>query len=283
MIPRSYLYVPGNDAAKLARATERGADALIVDLEDAVPADGKSQARKIVAEWLSTVDAGAVEIWVRVNAGSMAMEDVAAVVSPGLRGIVAAKTESADELSVLVELIGAAERVAGLDDESVAVVPLLESASALLEAREIAAVPRVARLQVGEADLAADLGLTPSIDESEWSAIRSQVVVVSAAAGIGPPVAPVSTDFRDLERFAASTRALARRGYVGRACIHPAQVAVANEVFTPSPEELASARELIADFEAALAQGLGVLVGADGRMIDEAVVRRARRVVELAR
>jgi len=108
-------------------------------------------------------------------------------------------------------------------------------------------------------------------------------VVVSAAAGIGAPVGPVSTDFRDLDRFAASTRALARRGYVGRACIHPAQVAVVNEVFTPAPDEVAWAREVIRLMDEAVSRGVGVVVGPDGRMVDEAVVRRARRVIGLAR
>ena len=163
------------------------------------------------------------------------------------------------------------------------VVPLLESAGALLEAQAIAAAPRVVRLQVGEADLAADLGFGDGADDADWAAIRSSIVVVSAAAGISAPVAPVSTDFRDLERFAETTRALARRGYVGRACIHPAQVAVANAVFTPSDDAVEDARALVTMFDQAVSEGRGVVVGPDGRMVDEAVVRRARSVIALAR
>lgn len=285
MIPRSYLYVPGNDSAKLARAAERGADALIVDLEDAVPPTAKAEARAIVAEWLASdrLPADGPEIWVRVNPGPTGHEDVHAVLGPRVRGVVAAKTESADELSALVEQIDRAEAAAGIPAGTVGVAPLLESASALLAAREIAAVGRVVRLQLGEADLAADLGMSPSPDGAEWDPIRTQLVVVSAAAGIGAPVGPVSTDFRDLDRFAASTRALARRGYVGRACIHPAQVAVVNEVFTPAPDEVAWAREVIRLMDEAVSRGVGVVVGPDGRMVDEAVVRRARRVIGLAR
>lgn len=288
MIPRSYLYVPGNDSAKLARAAERGADALIVDLEDAVPPSAKAEARTLVAEWLAgdrlpAADDGGPEVWVRVNPGPAGHQDVHAVLGPRLRGVVAAKTESADELRALVDEVERAEQQAGLPAGSVGVVPLLESAAALLAAREIAAVPRVVRLQVGEADLAADLGMDPSPDGAEWDPIRAQVVVVSAAAGIGAPVAPVSTDFRDLDRFAASTRALARRGYVGRACIHPAQVAVVNEVFTPAPDQVAWAREVIRLMDEAVGRGVGVVVGPDGRMVDEAVIRQARRVIGLAR
>jgi citrate lyase subunit beta/citryl-CoA lyase len=267
----------------LAKATQRGADALIVDLEDAVPATGKDEARAIVAGWLPTLDDTTVEIWVRVNPGTLGLIDVAAVAGPNVRGVMVAKTESAAELAAVGAALADAERAQGLPDGSIGLVPLLESAAALLAAQEIAQVPRVVRLQVGEADLAADLGFSPSPDESEWSAIRSQTVVISTAAGISAPVAPVSTNFRDLEAYAESTRALARRGFVGRACIHPAQIAVANEIFTPTDEEVGRARELVRLFDEAIAQGVGVIVGPDGRMIDEAVVRQSRRIIGLAR
>lgn len=283
MIPRSYLYVPGDDAAKLARATERGADALIVDLEDAVPPAAKDQARRSVTEWLATVSDPDVEIWVRVNPGEAGHRDVSAVVGRRLRGVVIAKAESAHEVEQVGAVVAAAEGAAGLPAGSVGLVPLLESAAAVLAAESIARVPGVVRLQVGEADLAADLGVTPSADESQWQAIRSQIVLVSAAVGIGAPVAPVSTNFVDLDRFEESTRALARCGFVGRACIHPAQVVVANDVFTPASDELDRAVTLIRLFDKAVAKGLGVSVGPDGRMIDEAVVRQARRLIGLAR
>jgi citrate lyase subunit beta/citryl-CoA lyase len=286
VIPRSYLYVPGNDATKLARAAERGADALIVDLEDAVPPSAKDEARATVAGWLAADRLprdGGPEVWIRVNPGQSGHEDVRAVLGPHVRGVVAAKTESAEELATLVDEVERIEKAAGVSTGSVGVVPLLESASALLAARRIAAVPRVVRIQVGEADLAADLGMSPSADGTEWDPIRSHIVVVSAAAGIGAPVGPVSTDFRDLERLAESTRALSRRGYVGRACIHPAQVAVVNEVFTPSVEDVAWAREVVRRHEEALGRGVGVGVGPDGRMIDQAVARQAFRVIGLAR
>lgn len=283
MIPRSYLYVPGNDPAKLSKATQRGADALIVDLEDAVPADAKDEARAIVAAWLPEAADESVEIWVRINPGALGLVDVAAVAGPNLRGVMVAKTESVAELIAVDAALETAEREQGLPAGGIGVVPLLESAAAVLAAQDIAQAPRVIRLQVGEADLAADIGLTPSADESEWAAIRSQTVLISAAAGISPPVAPVSTNFRDLEAYAESTRALSRRGFVGRACIHPAQIAVANEVFTPTDEIVGRARELVRLFDEAISQGVGVIVGPDGRMIDEAVVRQSRRIIELAR
>ena len=135
------------------------------------------------------------------------------------------------------------------------------------------------RLQVGEADLKADTGIEPGDDERELLWVRSQVVLASAAAGIDPPVGPVSTNFRDLDALRASTEAVRRLGYRGRACIHPAQIAVVHEVFTPSPEQVDAAQALIAAYDAAVAAGSGVLLGPDGRMVDEAVVRQARRLV----
>lgn len=275
MTARSYLYVPGDSPEKLGKALGRGADALIVDLEDAVPAAGKDEARAAVRDWLDTADPGPVEIWVRVNPGELREADVRAVAaSPRVTGLVLAKVETADELGTLDALL------TGIGAERLPVVPLLESAAAVLRAPRIATAPRVARLQVGEADLRADTGITPGDDERELLWVRSQVVLASAAAGIDPPVAPVSTDFRDLDALRASTLGLARLGYVGRACIHPAQIAVINDVFTPADDEVGWARDLVARFEA---EGSGVLVDSNGRMVDEAVVRQARRVLARAR
>lgn len=286
MLPRSYLYVPGDAPDKLQKALGRGADALIVDLEDAVAPERKDAARAAVAEWLAAQPAAGehpVELWVRVNPGELGHEDARAVVGRSLTGVMLAKTESRADVVALDRCLSEAEREAGLTNGAIRVVPLLESAAAVLRAEEIAGGPRVGRLQVGEADLAADTGISPGDDEREWAAIRTRIVLVSAAAQITPPVAPVSTNFRDLEKLRRSTEALARQGFVGRACIHPAQVALVNEIFTPDEARVRAASELIATFEAAMAQGHGVAVGPDGRMIDEAVVRQARRVLALAR
>lgn len=283
-IPRSYLYVPGDQLEKLAKAFDRGADALIVDLEDAVAPSRKDAARQTVAQWLSDArPAGQVQVWVRVNPGEMGLEDVAAVVAPTLTGVVAAKAEKPEDLVALDAALHAAEAAAGLTSGSIAISPLLESAAAVLDALRIARGPRVRRLQLGEVDLRADIGATPGDDEQELLHVRSHVVLVSAACRLDPPVGPVSPDFRDLARLRASTEALARMGFLGRACIHPAQVAVVNEVFTPSADEVERARALVRRFDEAVAAGSGVLVDDDGRMVDEAVIRQARRVLSLAR
>lgn len=275
MLARSALYVPGDAGDKLARALERGADEVIVDLEDAVASASKDQARELVRVWLHDLPILAnVGVWVRLNTGDLRETDVRAIAdAPALTGVMVAKTETPDELVELDRLLSSLGSTA-------AVVPLLESAAAVLRAAEIAKAPRVQRLQIGEADLRADIGVTPGDDERELLYVRSHVVLASTAAGIAPPIAPVSTNFRDLDAFRASTAALARLGFVGRACIHPAQVAVANEVFTPTEEQVARARALVEKWER---DGAGVAVDERGHFVDEAVIRQARLVLARAR
>ena len=274
-ISRSALYVPGDDEDKLGRILERGADEVIIDLEDAVAPKAKDRARETVRIWLHDLPVlDSVAVWVRVNPGALREADVRAVAeAPALTGFVIAKSETVDELVDLDKLLGSLGSKA-------AVVPLLESARAVLRASELARAPRVQRLQIGEADLRADVGITPGPDERELLYARSHVVMASAAAGIKPPIAPVSTNFRDLDAFRESTHELARLGFVGRACIHPGQVAVANDVFTPTPEQVDSARRLVGRWDFA---GAGIAVDDDGRFVDEAVVRQARLVLARAR
>lgn len=284
---RSYLYVPGDKPEVLAKATGRGADALIIDLEDAVAPGAKDDAREVVRQFLGGLPPaaeGAVEIWVRVNGDGLAGHDIEAVASGAVTGFCLAKAESADDVDAAAEACGRAEDRLGLEPGTFALAPLLESASAVLDARAIAsASPRVVRLQVGEADLRAEIGVSLGADERELLLVRSSVVLASAAAGIEPPVGPVSTNFGDLDALRESTEALARLGYRGRACIHPAQAAVVNEVFTPSEEQLAAARSLIERYDAAIAAGDGVFTDGAGRMVDLAVIRQARRTLALAR
>ena len=288
MTPRSHLYVAGDNPARFAKAVASGADAIILDLEDAVAEAGKDRARAEVARWVGQWSGSAPQIWVRVNSGPRRGDDIAAVVGAGagLTGICVPKVGDADELVEVDRLIGTAEQDAGLPIGSVVVAPLIETAAGLLAAREIARAPRVAFLHLGEADLAADLGVQPGHPDdagTEFLYARSLVVTVSAAAGIGPPVAPVTTDFRDLDALSASTGRLHRLGYLGRACIHPAQIATVNAVFTPEPDEIRRAQDLVDRLTAARDSGAGVTLDANGRMIDEAVIRSARRTLGLVR
>jgi citrate lyase subunit beta/citryl-CoA lyase len=282
-LPRSHLYVPGHAGERLDKAWASEADAVIIDLEDAVPLAQKPTARRAVAAWLTATHetrAGSDrELWVRVNPGTEGLADVDALCATAgaalLTGLVPAKATVADVRALASELDrrGTSWRLS----------PLLETAAAILDARTIAALPRVVRLHLGEYDLCADTGVRPGPDETETAWARSMVVLASSAAGIDPPVAPVSTEVRDLTAFAATTERAVRQGFVGRACIHPAQLPFAQAAFTPSPEEVERAARLLADLDAATAAGAGAFLDADGRMVDEALARTARRTLRLAR
>ena len=275
---RSYLYVPGNQGERLAKAPGRGADAIIADLEDAVAPADKAAARETVAEWMAGPAAAAgVQTWVRINSDTPD-DDLDAVVGPRLTGVVVPKAEPA-LLARVDRLLAERETARGLPPGSVAVLPLVESAAGLLALPAIAAAPRVHRLGLGEADLIGELGLRPGPERAELAPIRLQAVVASAAAGITAPVAPTSTDFRDLDTFRTTSVALLALGFRGRTAVHPSQVPVINEVFTPGEEEVAEARRTVERFEAS---GSGVLVDERGRMVDEAVVRSAREVLSRA-
>ena len=273
---RSYLYVPGIEPDRLAKSPGRGADAVIADLEDAVAVDAKAAARETVATWLASLSASAGQIWVRINARSP-VDDIA-VLTGTAAGVVVPKADRG-----LLERVDAVladrERDLGLPRGSFAVLPLIESAVGLLDLPAVAAGPRVHRVGIGEADLIGELGLRPGTERAELAPIRLQTVVASAAAGIRAPVAPTSTDFRDLATFRTTSHALLALGFRGRTAVHPAQVPVINEVFTPTVEEVGAARALVELFEAA---GSGVVVDERGRMVDEAVVRSAREVLSRA-
>jgi citrate lyase subunit beta / citryl-CoA lyase len=281
--PRSYLYVPGDSVEKLAKVLSRQADAVIVDLEDAIAPDRKTEARQTAREWLASMvdhDRSATEIWVRINPGSAGAEDLLAVFCPVLKGICVPKVHGPDDLVPIRKLLRELAPKTLPPSGPPALQPLIETAQGVLSADQIARFEGVQRLQLGEVDLGAELGVERSNDDKEFLFARSHLVLACAAAGIDPPVGPVSVDFMDVERFRSGTLALKRLGFRGRACIHPAQVKVANEVFTPSSSEMERAQRLVRAFEHAVAEGTGVLRDDDGAMVDEAVARAARRLLE---
>lgn len=275
--PRTYLYVPGHAADKLAKAARRGADALIVDLEDAVPPAGKAAAREAVAGWLAA-GPGDLPIWVRVNSGPLRDDDLRALAGQrALTGVVLAKVDAASDVA------DAARVLADAGDHDTLLMPMVETAAALLDIAAIARQPRVYQLQLGEVDLAGELGLEPGDDEAELAPTRSQVVVASAAVGIHPPVGPVSRITADEAALDVSTRRLRRQGFIGRACIHPHQLPVVHQVFTPTAAEVRAARDTLALLGTATADGTGVVLDAAGQLVDAAVLCGARRTLALAR
>ncbi len=282
---RSYLFAPGNNEKLLQKVFAAGADAVVLDLEDAVPPGEKAQARRMVGALLERrPQERPVPVYVRVNGMESGLwrEDLAAVVGPGLRGVRLPKAESAADVGRFVEALQEEEARKGLEPGAVEVVCTIETAKGVCAAQQLAACARVANLTFGAADFAQDAGLDPGDDEAETLVARSQLVLASRAAGIDPPVASVFTRVHDDEGLRRSTEAARRLGFFGRSVIHPRQLAVVHEAFTPAPEAVARAREIVEVFEDALSRGSGAALTGDGRFVDLAVVRRARALLSLA-
>jgi len=288
---RSHLYAPGNNEKLLGRVFEAGADAVVLDLEDAVPLAEKERARELVA---AVVMARAGErspaVFVRVNHPSTGLTDaeVTAVVRPGLAGIRMPKTENSDEVRQLAVWITAAERAAGLPTGSVALIPIIESAKGVWYAEEIAAAdPRVLALAFGAADFVRDLELRPSTEGAETLYARSRLVLASRVTRVRPPIDSVLTrldDEKSLHAEAMQARAL---GYFGKSAIHPRQLPVIHEAFTPTESEIVHARAIVAAEEEAELTGSGATTTgsaerAGREFVDIAVVRRAQQTLTLA-
>jgi citrate lyase subunit beta/citryl-CoA lyase len=253
---------------------------LILDLEDSVPLQNKASARDLVARWLSQRPAAAGQLWVRINSTSPEADIESAVVA-GVTGVMVPKAEP-ELLARVGQLLSAREESLLLAPGTLRTIPLIETARGLLAAAELARTPRVLRLAIGRADLAGELGLAVDPEGDEFRPLLLQLVVVSAAADIAPPVAPTSTDFRDLGALRDSTERLLNLGFRGRSAIHPAQLETINAVFTPAAAAVARAERLVATFEAAERAGAGVITDDDGRMVDVAVVRSARELLSRA-
>lgn len=278
MLPRSFLYVPASRPALFAKAAAGAADAVILDLEDAVPVEEKRAARRAVRAWLDggRREAGAeadAQTWVRVDADRLA-EDLEAIARPGLDGVVLAKCSHAS-LNDLAELLSGAE--AEHDLLPVPVVGLIEDAASVLALGDLAAHPRLTTLGLGEVDLLAALRVArTAATAGAVTQLRLQVVLHCAAAGLAAPVAPTSVEFRDLDGFRRTTQELADLGFRSRTAIHPAQVPIIHEVLTPTDEAVAAARDVLDRFSAARG---GATLDAAGRLIDAAVIRSARETL----
>ena len=277
---RSLLYVPAHVERFVAKAHERGADCIQLDLEDSVPDAEKARARDCIAEAAPRVRRGGADVLVRINrALSLAVRDIEAAVGPHVDGLVIPKVDSAAHLRLLDEHIGEVEAQRGLPIGHTRLVPLVESAAAWPHLGEIAlASPRNVALNMGAEDLALDCGMQPVAETLLLP--KQQLVFAAAAAGILPlGVIGPTTDFADEEAFRINVRRSRAFGFTGSSCIHPRQVAILNELFSPSADELTQARRLMAALEAAQREGRGA-VALDGRMIDAPMAARARRVIE---
>ncbi|WP_431825803.1 HpcH/HpaI aldolase/citrate lyase family protein [Burkholderia sp. F1] len=260
--PRSWLFVPGNRADRFDKARAAGADAVILDLEDAVPPAGKPAARAAVVAHL---DADR-PVWVRVNATDTEWfaDDVAAIaVHPGAAGVMLPKCETRAQIDAVL-----AHAHAGL-----AVLPLVETARGIAGLGEVCAAPRVARIAFGTLDFQVDLGIDG--DGQELNAFRSQFVLASRLAGIEPPVDGVTTVLDDPAAIEQHARQARKFGFGGKLCIHPKQLDAVHRAYAWSDAERAWAKRVLEAVESSA----GAAVSVDGKMVDTPVILKAQRIL----
>jgi citrate lyase subunit beta/citryl-CoA lyase len=277
---RSKLFVPGSRPELFPKALASQADSLSFDLEDAVPETGKAEARRLVGQALQSAEFAATKkiLIVRVNGlGSPHfVADLAAVVGPRLDLLNLPKVESAADVRAAASALAILESARGLT-RPIGILANIESPRGLRLAAEIAgADPRVAGLQIGYADLMEPLGID-RCNASAVSQIQFAVRLAAGEAGLWACDAAYGA-IKDLEGYRAEALAAKRMGYIGKSCIHPTQIAVANEIFRPSDEEIAFARRVV---ETADKTGAGAFT-VDDRMIDAPFIKRARAVLGIA-
>lgn len=268
---RSHLYVPADQERLLERCESRGADAVILDLEDAVAESRKDAALDAALEFLSTPRATG-QRWVRVNSGERGLRELRALIGTGVDGVWFAKVEPGDWATEAIAVAVGAHLRLGL---------MIESARGIVGLPALPALPTNTLTQLGEVDLRADLRIRDSSEEA-MVPYRARIVMETAIRGLPAAVGPVDPYFDDLDAFRAGTILLRDRGFSARACIHPAQVTIVNEVFSPTPQEVTEARRVLAEFEQRASDGVGAYRAADGSMVDAATVRWARETLEAA-
>ncbi len=282
---RSFLFAPGNRPRMVQKVITIGADAIILDLEDAVPIAEKAATRgAIKAALLGYPRDRSCKTYVRVNSldTGLTADDVRGVVCPALDGIILPKVEAAEGLGEGDGIVGQVEKELGLAQGHLDLIPIIETAKGFLNAQAIAAAgTRARRLAFGAGDFTFDLGVNWSGDCPAIMLPRMLLPVISRAAGLEPPFDIVYQDIHDLEGLRKETETAKALGFQGKMCIYPAQVAVVNEVFSPTAAEIAYAQQVLTAFAAAEAQGRASCT-VDGKMIDYPLAERAKRVLAVA-
>jgi citrate lyase subunit beta/citryl-CoA lyase len=260
---RSYLFVPGNRPERFAKACSSGADAVIIDLEDAVPPGEKPAARANAAAWISPEH----PVLIRVNGADTEWfrDDLGICTAPGVAGVVLPKAERVEVVKDDIKLIDRP------------VLPIIETAKGFWNVSALAHAPSVQRLIFGSIDFQVDLGIHG--DGEELLYFRSRLVLVSRVAGLPSPVDGITTVFDSPDAVRSDTQRARRLGFGGKLCIHPKQVLTVNQCFGPTQEEAAWARRVV---EAAATAG-GAAISLDGEMIDRPVVARALELLKQLR
>ena len=277
---RSFLFAPGNHARRVEKALSLDADAVILDLEDAVAVAEKRATRDAIVTALARPRRQL--LYVRVNAidTEFCYGDLVAVVRPGLDGIILPKVETAAGLATIDWLLTQIEREHGLGPRSIDLIPIVETARGLSQIDQILATgTRVRRVAFGAGDFTLDVNMTWTREEAELGYPRTRIVTASRAAGIEPPLDTVWVDLADQQGLEASACTALGLGFQGKMCIHPNQIPVVNRVFTPSAAEIAFAERVVDAFARAERAG-SAAIQVDGKFIDYPIVYRAQRILE---
>lgn len=283
---RTALFVPGNRPDRVDKAVNSEADAVIIDLEDAVPLAQKEETREKVRKKI--LEHHTSRIIVRVNALSSEffLGDLSEIIVRELDGIMIPKVESAEQMLRLDKLILNAEKEEKIPIGAISIIPLIESAKAVQNIFQIvsenATIRRLFTVAFGAADYTLDLGIKMSKEANELLYPRSQICIACRAAGVEPPLdTPFMIDLKDIEALKNDAKRAKQLGFQGKLCIHPNQIEPCHAIFSPSKEEILYAEKVIEAFEEAEGKGQAA-IQLDGKFIDYAVVQQARRILQLS-
>ena len=281
MLLRSMLYFPANNVRLIVKAATLPADAVIFDLEDAVPLDYKETARTLAGDYVTLIKKRGKQTFVRLNSmgTGLTKEDVRSVVVKGLDGVILAKTETKSDVIRLAKMLDLAERHSRIKPRSTKIIPLIESARGVENSSTIAAAgERILGLAFGAGDYYRDLGrdvTTISEEENELLYARSRIVNTATAAGIQAIDTPFLGSIVNKEAFLTEVKLAIRLGFKGKQCVHPSQIEPINELFSPRPEDLSRATRLVDAFEKAQQRGVAA-ISFEGKMVDIMTYRQAK-------
>ncbi len=283
-IIRSVLFVPGNQPDRINKAMATEADVVIMDLEDAVPKEEKKMARSVVREKLNQNQNR--KMWVRVNGPDTKWirDDIEAVTTQGISGIMVPKLEKPNQAAVVYKYITECGEKQEFDLRELVFIPLIETALSVQNAYNIATASidsgNIFTLAFGAADFTADMGINMTDTGEELNYPRAKIAVACRAAGIRPPLdTPYMINIKDTEGLEKDAQRARNLGFQGKLCVHPAQLEVVNDVFSPSQAEIEFAKRVIDAYERATREGRGA-VQVDGKLVDPPIMERARQIVK---
>lgn len=280
---RSVIFVPGNRANMLERALAFDADIVMVDLEDSVPPGEKVNAREVARDWIPRLSQNGQRVFIRVNSldTGLTKDELAALVMPELSGISLGKVESVWDLRQADRMLSAYEEAAGVEAGQVKLIAWVESAKAVMAAQQLAnASPRVIGLAFGAEDYTNDMGIQRTDEGGEVYLPRATVPIASRAGGVAALDSPY-VRFQDPEGLEKDAGRARQMGYTGKFAIHPSQLDIINKTFSPMPEDVDYARQVLEVWDKAESEGRGS-IALDGRMIDVPVVKRARNLLAVS-